>query len=319
MDKALEGSGFRKRVLRGETPRDKAQPDSWRDYLRLAADVFKVRIVALLVLASLGGAFLGAGGIPKPGSLAVLVVTGSAASAGASALNQYLERERDRAMRRTRNRPLVTGAIENPRWILWAGIALVLLPVGLVMPWNPELAGFLFAGAAIYVGVYTVWLKPRTALNIVIGGAAGSAAVLSGGAAVGVWSAPSVITLALLIFLWTPAHFWALSMLYREDYQRAAYPMLPARMPADQATLWIGVHSGATVLAGLLLWATPSLGWLYGAAAVGGSIYFVRATWLLIQDPAPTRAEKLFLASNIYLLVLLGAVLLQGSVGALMG
>ncbi|NKQ37167.1 MAG: UbiA family prenyltransferase [Chloroflexi bacterium] len=163
---------------------------TWKETVQLLVVLFKLRIVTLLLLAATGGAFLGAQGWPGIGPLLLVLITGGMAASGASALNQYLERESDKRMGRTRKRPLPAGMIQFPKWVLAAGMVLVLLPVLAVLPFNPALAFFLLIGAIIYVGVYTIWLKPRSVLNIVIGGAAGSAAVLSGGAAVSAWQTP---------------------------------------------------------------------------------------------------------------------------------
>ena len=114
-------------------------------------------------------------------------------------------------MNRTRNRPLVSGQLGKTTWVPWAAILMILAPSLILLPFNPALAFFLFLGAFIYVVVYTLWLKPRTTLNIVIGGAAGSYAVLSGAAAAGNWADPGALLLAALVFLWTPIHFWSLA------------------------------------------------------------------------------------------------------------
>ncbi|HID54855.1 MAG TPA: protoheme IX farnesyltransferase, partial [Anaerolineae bacterium] len=148
---------------------------TWKETVQLLVVLFKLRIVTLLLLAATGGAFLGAQGWPGLGPLLLVLITGGMAASGASALNQYLERESDKRMGRTRKRPLPAGMIQFPKWVLAAGMILVLLPVLAVLPFNPALAFFLLIGAIIYVGIYTIWLKPRSVLNIVIGGAAGSA------------------------------------------------------------------------------------------------------------------------------------------------
>jgi protoheme IX farnesyltransferase len=280
----------------------------WRSALSSLVVLFKLRIVALLLLGAVGGAFLGAGGWPGLGRLLVLLLTGGLAAAGASALNQYLERDTDGDMVRTRRRPLVTGAISRPGRVLVAGILMIVLPALAVLPGNPALALFLALGAVIYVGVYTIWLKPRTLLNIVIGGAAGSAAVLSGGAAVDGWRDPAVWVLALLVFLWTPTHFWALAILYRKDYSRARIPMLPVQTSPRQSAWWVMVHSGATALAALLLAATPALGLLYLLPIALVTIDLLARNVSLIRQPDPARARSLFMASNIYLMVVLLAI-----------
>ncbi|MBZ0294887.1 MAG: heme o synthase [Anaerolineae bacterium] len=275
----------------------------WRKWANTLAVLFKLRIVALLLFAAMGGAFLGAGGWPGSGPLAVLLTTGGMAASGASALNQYLERDMDKRMGRTRSRPLPAGDIARPVWVPLVGVALVLLPSSLVFPFNPALSFFLVSGAVIYVGVYTLWLKPRTILNIVIGGAAGSAAVLSGGAAVGNWHASGVIILALLIFLWTPGHFWSLAILYRNDYQRTNVPMLPAKTNLRTAAFWVLVHVVATGLAALLLGFISALGWIYMLPVTLATAELLRRSVRLLGKPTPLHARSLFMGSNIYLFV----------------
>jgi protoheme IX farnesyltransferase len=181
---------------------------SIKEILRSIVVLFKLRVVILLVLSSLGGALLASDGTISSANLGLLLFTGILSSSGASAINQYLERSSDALMRRTLNRPLANGLISKPEVILGVAISFILLAVGLaIYAGNTALAIFLALGAAIYIGIYTVWLKPRTLLNIVIGGAAGSCAVLSGSAAAGNWSEPGALTLALLVFIWTPTHF----------------------------------------------------------------------------------------------------------------
>src|SRR3989338_6175049 len=196
--------------------------------------LFKVRIVGLLLFAGLGGAFLVAEGWPGFVPLILMTLTGGLAAMGASALNQYYEQESDAAMKRTRQRPLVIGAIARSHWIPAVALAMILVPSLTVAPFNLPLAVWSLAGAAIYAGIYTVWLKPRTVLNIVLGGLAGTCAVLCGGAAAGNWAHPGVITLGLLVFLWTPTHFWSLAIMCREDYARVNIPMLPVRASLRQ-------------------------------------------------------------------------------------
>lgn len=271
--------------------------------------LFKPRIVALLLTAALAGAFLGAGGWPGAAEVLLLLLSGGLASAGASALNQYLERDLDRTMRRTRRRPLARGAIPRPRAVLAVAAAMVLLPPLLLAPFRPALAAFLLLGAVIYVGVYTLWLKPRSSLNIVIGGAAGSAAVMSGGAAVGSWQDPAVLALALLLFLWTPAHFWSLALTYRADYQRAGWPMLSARARPRTAAFWIALHSLATILSGLALGLWPTLGGAYLLPVAGVSLFLLLRTAQLLHRPRPPQARRLFLASNLYLTIVLIAAM----------
>ena len=164
----------------------------WRANLQILMVLFKSRVVSLLLLAATGGAFLAAGGWPGLATMVLLIVAGGLTASGSAGLNQYLEQGSDALMGRTRRRPLVTGDLQ-PRWVLWVSVVMVLLPPLLVARINPAMAFFLIAGAFVYVILYTIVLKPRTLLNIVIGGAAGSMAVMSGGAAAGNWQEPSVI------------------------------------------------------------------------------------------------------------------------------
>lgn len=272
--------------------------------------LFKIRIVVLLLLAALGGAFLGAHGWPGVGPLLLVLITGGLAAMGASAWNQYLERQRDALMTRTRRRPLVTGAISRPGWVPFVATAMIAAPVAVVLPTNPALAFFLALGAFIYVLIYTVWLKPRTHLNIVIGGAAGSAAVFSGGAAVGAWSDPGVIALAILLFFWTPIHFWALALVYREDYARANVPMLPVTTTGRVAAAWGLVHGIGATVAGVGLALRPDMGPVYTIPVVIASAVLLWQGTMLVIEPTKRRAYRLFHTSNLYLAVVLLAVML---------
>lgn len=274
--------------------------------------LFKLRIVTLLLFAAVGGAFLAAGGRPGTGELALLLITGGLAASGASALNQYLEKDTDALMTRTRKRPLVTGAIARPGWVPYVATLMILVPSLAVLPFNPALTFFLLLGAAVYVGIYTVWLKPRTLLNIVIGGAAGSAAVLSGSAAVGAWNDPGAVVLALLVFLWTPSHFWSLAAVYRNDYARGGIPMLPVQTSPRYAAFWVLIHSGATVLAALLLAGHSALSWIYLVPVGLASIDLIIRNIRLLVRPDGKQALSLFKASNLYLALILLMICVDG-------
>lgn len=281
------------------------------DVLRLLVTLFKLRIVALLLLAATGGAFLGARGWPGATAFASLLTVGGLAAAGASALNEYLERDVDARMGRTRRRPLVVGAVQHPAWVAVVGSLMILLPVLAVLPANPALAFFVFLGAVIYVGVYTLWLKPRTVWNIVIGGAAGSCAVLSGGAAARAWNDPGVVALAVLLFFWTPIHFWSLAVVYREDYARAGVPMLPVRVSLRWAVFWSLVHGVVTGAIGLALVLHPALGLLYLVPVFVVTAYMLGEGVRLLIAPTGRRAWRVFHASNLYLATLLLAICLD--------
>ncbi len=282
---------------------------TFHEAFRLISSLFKMRVVSLLLFASVGGAFLGKRGTPSVVSLAVLLVAGMLAAGGASAINQYLERDNDPKMRRTHRRPLASGQIGRPGVVLWIAIAMILIAVLGVLPANPAMSFYLALGALIYVGIYTIWLKPRSVLNIVIGGAAGSCAVMTGGAAVGAASDPAVIALALLVFLWTPAHFWALAMMYKDDYAAVSVPMLPVRVTAGSTAWWIFAHAVSTGVAALALAASPALGWPYLIPTAVITALFVIGSIRLIRSPERGRAIRLFVTSNIFLALVLLAVI----------
>ncbi len=277
--------------------------------------LFKIRIVVLLLLAALGGAFLAAHGWPGGGPLLLILVTGGLAAMGASAWNQYLELTSDALMTRTRKRPLVTGALARPGWVPYVATAMIVAPVAVVLPSNPALAFFLALGAFIYVVIYTVWLKPRTHLNIVIGGAAGSAAVFSGAAAAGAWTDPGVIALAILLFFWTPIHFWALALVYREDYARANVPMLPVTTSARTAALWGLIHGIGAGAAGVGLAFRPDMGPVYTVPVVIATAVLLWQGTALVIEPTKRYAYRLFHTSNLYLAVVLLAVMLSAALG----
>lgn len=275
---------------------------TFKDILRSIVVLFKLRVVILLVLSSLGGALLASEGTISAANLSLLLVTGVLSASGASAINQYLERSSDALMRRTLNRPLANGLISKPGIILGVAIGFILLAVGLALyAGNPALAFFLALGAAIYVGIYTVWLKPRTILNIVIGGAAGSCAVLSGSAAAGNWAEPGALVLALLIFIWTPTHFWSLAMAFRDDYSKAGVPMLPTLVSNRATAWWITIHTLATAVIALMLALHPELGLLYLIPITFATIWLTWESIRLITHPEHEQAFKVFKLSNLYL------------------
>jgi protoheme IX farnesyltransferase len=196
------------------------------------------------------------------------------------------------------------------------GANMIVLPSIAVFPFRPMLSFFLLLGAIIYVGIYTVWLKPRTLLNIVIGGAAGSAAVMSGAAAAGNWSSPAAIVLALIVFLWTPAHFWSLAILYKDDYKNAKIPMLPTIMSDHNAAWWVLVHTLPTAIAALLLGVLPMLGWLYWLLVIPFSVDMVRRNIIFIRQPTKKNARRFFISSNVYLLIVILGVCVASAFNA---
>jgi protoheme IX farnesyltransferase len=231
----------------------------------------------------------------------------SAASAGA--LNQYVERDSDARMPRTRNRPFVTGRLKaGPFWlgVILSTLGVAVLLAGLVLNW--AVAFHVFMGAFVYGVVYTIWLKHRTWLNIVVGGLAGSFAVLAGAAAVGADLSPAPLILAIVLFFWTPPHFWSLAMAVRDQYAAANVPMLPVVVGDARAARVILGHTVVVVAASLLPF-FYGMGVIYlGCAVIGGGL-FIEKSVRLLQAPSKRAAMVNFHASLIQLCLLqLGAV-----------
>ena len=297
-----------------QNPEFDEKPLDLKEVWRTVVVLFKLRIVFLLLLSAVGGAFLGANGWPGLSDFLVVILTGGFTAAGASAINQYWEREKDKQMIRTQERPLANGTIEDPIWVPALALGMIFVPVMAVLQSNFWLAFYLGLGAFIYIVIYTIWLKPRTLLNIVIGGAAGSAAVMAGGAAVGNPHSTAVIGLACVMFLWTPAHFWSLAIVYKDDYGRSDTPMLPNKTTPRHAAWWVMSHTLPLVFSAMILSVVPELGWLYIFPVALFSIGMVWGNIRLIQVPEKKPALRLFLASNFYLMVILAAIMLTTAV-----
>ena len=271
----------------------------WRDYLTLT----KPRIMSLLLLTGAAGMFVGAQGVPELGSFAATMVGLALACGGASALNHVLDRDIDRLMgKRTEKRPVAAGRVPPARGLEF-GLALSALSfVLLASAVNVLTATLALVGNLFYVLVYTRWLKRATPQNIVIGGAAGAVPPLVGyAAATGNLGLPA-LWLFLIVFLWTPPHFWALALLIKENYAAAKVPMLPV-VRGDRETTWqILLYS--LVLVAFTLAVGVSLGPVYlGAAAVLGGA-FLWLAWQLRRDPTRRRAGILFHYSLAYLALL---------------
>lgn len=243
------------------------------------------------------------------GLLALAMLLGSASS---SIFNHFYDRDIDRLMTRTARRPLASGAMANPYGAL--ALAGALLVAGLSLAggaFNWAVAAHLFLGAFVYGIVYTVWLKRRTWLNIVIGGAAGSFAVLAGAAAVDptIWLLPTLM--AITLFLWTPSHFWALAILLKDDYARAGVPMLPVLVGERRCARWIMANSVLLVGSAALPWLMGELGLLYGLVSAAFGAHFLWLSWKLLKSPDRAMARRTFFGSMQYLMGVFLAVVLD--------
>ena len=281
--------------------------------LRQVSGVFKPRIGASIALGAVAGMATTPGASLPSWKIAVLVMAVFLSSAGAGAFNQYAERGLDARMPRTRNRPFVTGVF-RAGWAWLTGIGLIVaLAVG-AAAWalNAHVALYVFLGAFVYGVVYTLWLKRRSVLNIVIGGLAGSFAVLAGAAAITPELAPASIILAVVLFLWTPPHFWSLATAYREDYALAQVPMLPVIVGDAAAARIILAHTIVLVLVSLLPLAF-GMGYIYSAGAQAGGGLFIAKSIALVRAPGADAAMSNFHASLVQLGVLLTAAIVDGS------
>jgi heme o synthase len=281
----------------------------WRDYVTLT----KPRIMSLLLLTAACGMVVGDGGLPGAGRFAATMVGLALACGGASAFNHLIDRDIDRTLSRTYRRPVASCRVSPPR-ALEFGLALsaasfVLLGVTV----NLVAALLALVGNLFYVFVYTRWLKRSTPQNIVIGGAAGAIPPLVGwAAATGRITLPALV-LFLIVFVWTPPHFWALALLIKREYQAAGVPMLPVVRGDVEATRQIVRYSLAMVAVTLLPAAVGISGWGYAAAAAVLGAYFLYLARRLRRDPGPARAGALFHYSLLYLALLFVAMALDAA------
>lgn len=277
--------------------------------MKALMNLFKLRIGVAIALTAVAGLMVtpGVGIEPWQGLVLTLAVLVSSAAAGA--FNQFYEVDLDRRMARTKGRPFVTGHMRHHRG--WPVLIAGLTGIAVAAAWlatNASAALYTFLGAFFYAIVYTVVLKRRTAWNIVIGGLAGSFAVLAGAAAVEPQLSREALLLAVILFLWTPPHFWSLSIVYRDDYAQAGVPMLPV-VKGDRLAAWaILIHAVVLVALSLcMVLLTP--GWLYAACAAVGGWLLVRQALRLALTPNRPNALASFHASLVQLsLLLLGTI-----------
>jgi protoheme IX farnesyltransferase len=297
---------------------ERSQPRAAGRRSRLSAYVAltKPRIIELLLVTTLPAMILAAGGLPKLWLVAATLIGGTMAAGSANALNCYVDRDIDAVMRRTGHRPLAQHDV-SPRAALVFGSVLGVVAVAVMaVATNWLAAGLTAAAIAFYVVVYTMVLKRRTAQNIVWGGAAGCMPVLIGWAAVTGSLAWAPFVLFLIVFFWTPPHFWALAIRYREDYARANVPMLPVVAPAIRVARDIVIYAWLTVAASLALWPLAT-GWLYPILAGLAGLALLFAAHRLYartrsgRDPQPM---QLFHLSNSYLAFVFLAVALDAFV-----
>ncbi len=279
------------------------------DVVKGYAALTKPRIIELLLVTTIPTMVVAANGIPSFWLVAATLIGGTLAAGGANTFNMVIDRDIDAIMERTKRRPLVTGVM-TPRAATLFGAALEIVAFAVLAIWVNQLSAWLALSAtAFYVFIYTLWLKRRSRQNIVIGGAAGAVPVLVGWAAVTNSLTWTPVLLFLVIFIWTPPHFWALAVRYRDDYEAAKVPMMPVVASLRHTTLEILVYSVVLWALTELIGPTAHLGWIYAiSATVLGGLFTFYALRLYRQAVSGTadvaRAMRLFHFSITYLTAL---------------
>ena len=275
----------------------------------------KPRVVALIVFTALVGMFLAAPGLP-PWRETVFGLLGIwLAAASAAAINHLIDQRIDKVMVRTADRPLATGALQPAQVLAFAvflGAASMAVLIALV---NPMTAALTFASLIGYAIVYTAWLKRATPQNIVIGGIAGAAPPLLGWAAVtgmrGEWDWAHASLLVLIVFVWTPPHFWALAIFRRDDYARALVPMLPVTHGVEYTRWQILLYTLLLLIVSVLPWVAGMSGMCYLAGALVLGVVFLWYAWKLLAPPDEFFAMRAFRYSIVYLMALFALLLLD--------
>ena len=284
------------------------QRATWRDYYELG----KPRVVALIVFTAVVGMFLAVPGLPPLSALVWGTIGIGLAASSAAAVNHVVDRSLDRKMARTMLRPIPTGHLTERQALTYAAILCV---ASMWMLWrlvNPLTAVLTVASLIGYAVLYTVWLKHITPQNIVIGGAAGAAPPVLGWTAVTGSADPHSLLLFLIIFAWTPPHFWALAIARREEYAKAGIPMLPVAYGVEFTRLHILLYTIILFIVTLLPWITGMSGFVYLAAAVGlGAVFLRHAIVLKLPDPPAHLPMTVFRWSITYLMLLFAALLVD--------
>ena len=295
-----------------QAPSLQVQPTAWSTVSAYVA-LTKPRIIELLLVTTLPTMVVAKHGLPSVRLMLATLVGGTLAAGGANAINMVVDRDIDRVMRRTKNRPLVTGAMAPRSALIFALSLEVVAFFELWLAVNLLSAALAVSATLFYVFVYTLWLKRRSSQNIVIGGAAGAVPVLVGWAAVTNSLSWAPVVLFAIIFIWTPPHFWSLAVRYKEDYAAADVPMLPVVASMKRTTREIVLYTVALVAVSLLFGPVAHLGAIYlaAAAALGAGFLFMTVRlWRLARgDRATGRdAMRVFSYSITYLTALFVAM-----------
>ncbi len=278
-----------------------ARPSETRSTFAAYLALTKPRIIELLLITTVPTMIVAERGWPGLWLVVATVIGGTFAAGGANAVNMYVDRDIDKIMKRTEGRPLVTGEIEPRNALIFSVALLVIAGVWLAAFVNVLSAVFALVAAAFYIFVYTLWLKRTSKQNIVIGGAAGCMPVLVGWAAVTNGIGWEPVVLFGVIFLWTPPHFWALAVKYRDDYSAANVPMMPSVDSLESTARQMLAYTVAVWALSLAFTPIASMGWIYtGVALVAGALFTFYVVKLL-REPTPKRAMTVFSFSITYL------------------
>ncbi len=277
---------------------------TWRPRAAAYVALTKPRIIELLLITTLPTMVVAQRGMPPVRLMAATLLGGALAAGGANAINMFVDRDIDKLMHRTAKRPLVTGAV-TPRAALTFAVALEVAAFVELWAWVNLLSAVLALSATLfYVFIYTLWLKRTSSQNIVIGGAAGAVPVLVGWAAVTDSLSWAPVVMFAIIFVWTPPHFWALAVKYRDDYQAANVPMLPAVATFRRTAREILFYSVLLLGVSLLLAVVSTLGTIYVASASVLGVVFVIMAVRLLREQTAKSAMQLFSYSITYLTLL---------------
>ncbi len=292
---------------------------AWRQRLNDYYELCKPRVVMLIVFTAVVGMFLATPGmVPLPVLLVATLGIGLMA-ASAAAINQLLDAEVDARMARTCGRPIVTGNLSRGQSIRFAAVIGLLGMLVLYLWINPLTAWLTFATLVGYAGVYTLYLKRATPQNIVIGGAAGAAPPILGWVAVTGTLDPEPLLLFLIIFIWTPPHFWALAIERHEEYAKVDIPMLPVTHGLEYTRTQVLLYTFLLIAVSMLPFAYGMSGWLYGVGALFLGLVFLAYAWRLKFAPVPGLPMRTFGYSIVYLMGIFSLLLVDHYIPALMG
>ena len=288
-----------------------AATPSLRSKVSAYVALMKLRIVELLLVTTVPVQIVAAEGLPSLWLMLTTVVGGTLAAGVAHAINMYVDRDIDALMERTQDRPLVTGVIEPRNALVFAAVLEVAAFVLLWTTVNLLSAVLAVAACLFYVFVYTLWLKRTSSQNIVIGGAAGAVPTLIGWSSVTNSLDWAPVILFAVIFFWTPPHFWALAIKYKDDYAAAEVPMMPVVADARSTCLQMIGYTVVTWALTLLFAPVAGMGAIYVVAALGTGAAFTFQTVRLLFEPTPARAMRVFGWSITYVSLLFGAMALD--------